>query len=604
MRPLPARVFAERALTDAGEFRLFAGLGIFLAICAILYFGQAILIPIVLSVLLTLLLAPAVRFLQKIGIPKMIAVISVVIVSFAILFAIAAVVAGAVANLAADLPRYESNLREKAQSLKLAASGSYTLQRAANVLHDLQSEFATQKPIAGNDDVLAKPIPVEVRDTKFGPFDPVISVVGLLVHPITQLGIIILMVTFILFNREDLRNRLIRLAGTGDIHRTTTALDEAGRRLSRLFLTQLLVNATTGAFIGFCLAFIGIPGAVLWGILTVFLRFVPYVGTLMASIFPILIAIAIGDGWGLAITTAAIVVATEVVVGHILEPLFFGKMTGLSPVAIVSSAAFWAALWGPVGLLLSTPLTIVLLVLGRNVEPLGFFEVLLGSEPVLTPDHSLYQRLLAQDPIEAASQAHDYEKDDKLDNFIVEVAVPALLLANRDHLRGVLDKARETAIAHTFSEMLDEVWPQEAEPDGNERQVLLIAAHGPLNFAATLAFSAYLRIKHVPHVMLPEDAVTPGKLPPIDRVVTHFLCLCYLSAPSEAQHNYVLRRLGAKFPAPSILSLAWESSAERAQVQTPPNAAALLPVRKIAEVETSTEVTRPLVEAEIPSIPA
>jgi predicted PurR-regulated permease PerM len=587
MRPLPARIFAERALTHESGLRLFAGLGIFLAICAILYFGQPILIPIVLSVLLTLLLAPAVRALQTIGIPKTIAVISVTVVSFAILFMLAALVAAAVANLAADLPHYESNLREKAQNLKLATSGSYTLQRAANVLHDLQSELETERPVTGKDEVAVKPIPVEVRDTKFGPFDPVISVVGLLVHPITQVGIVILMVIFILFNREDLRNRLIRLAGTGDIHRTTAALDEAGRRLSRLFLTQLLVNATTGAFIGLCLALIGIPGAVLWGILTAFLRFVPYIGTLMASIFPILIAIAIGNGWTLAVVTAAIVIATEVVVGHIVEPLFFGKMTGLSPVAIVSSAAFWAALWGPVGLLLSTPLTIVLLVLGRNVEPLGFFEVLLGSEPVLTPDHSLYQRLLAQDPIEAAGQAHDYGKGGTLDNFIVEVAVPALLIANRDHVRGVLDKTRETAIAHTFSEMLDEVWPEQPEQDVKEAEVLLIAAHGPLNFAATLAFSAYLQIKQVPHGMLPEDAVTPGKLPPIDKRVTRFLCLCYLFAPTEAQHSYVLRRLQSKFPPRSILSLAWASSPDRAQLQTPVNAAALLPVQKTEGAERS-----------------
>jgi predicted PurR-regulated permease PerM len=582
MKPLPARVFAERAFGSDSELKVFARLGIFLAICAILYFGQSILIPIVLAVLLTLLLAPAVRFLQTVGVPKMIAVTAVVIVSFAFLFMLAAVVGNTVANLAADLPRYESNLRQKAQSLKLATSGSYTLRRAANVLHDLQSELESQKPAGAAEEVAVRPIPVEVRDTKFGPFDPVVSVVGLLIHPLTQLGIVILMVTFILFNREDLRNRLIRLAGTGDIHRTTSALDDAGERLSRLFLTQLLVNALTGAFIGLCLALIGVPGAILWGILTAFLRFVPYVGTLLSSIFPILIAIAIGDGWTLAIITAAIVIATEVTVGQVLEPLFFGKMTGLSPVAIVSSAAFWAALWGPVGLLLSTPLTIVLLVLGRNVEPLGFFEILLGSEPVLTPDHSLYQRLLAEDPIEAADQAHEYEKEEKLDSFVVEVAVPALLLAHRDHLRGVLDKARETAIAHTFSQMLDEVWPEEPEGNENEGEVLLIAAQGPLNFAATLAFSAYLRAKRITHVMLPQDAIAPGKLPPIDTSITRFLCLCYLSAPTEAQHRYVLRRLESKLPAQSIISVAWEASADRAKLQTPVNAATLLPGQKTA----------------------
>ena len=233
---------------------------------------------------------------------------------------------------------------------------------------------------------------------------------GLLIHPLTQLGIVVLMLTFILIYREDLRNRLIRLAGTGDIHRTTTAIDEAGHRLSRLFATQLLINTTTGAFIGAALFLIGIPGALLWGILTAVLRFVPYVGTLLASVFPIIIAAAVGDGWTLALLTLGIIVVTETLVGHVLEPLFFGKSTGLSPVAVVAAAAFWTAIWGPVGLVLSTPITIVLLVVGRNIEALQFLEVLLGSKPVLTPDHAFYQRMLANDPLEAAEHARSLSR--------------------------------------------------------------------------------------------------------------------------------------------------------------------------------------------------
>ena len=192
--------------------------------------------------------------------------------------------------------------------------------------------------------------------------------------------------------------------------------------------------------------------------------------------------------------------ATEVAVGHVLEPLFYGKMTGLSPVAVVSSAAFWAALWGPVGLILSTPLTIGLLVLGRNIEPLNYLEVLLGSEPVLTPDHALYQRLLADDPLEAAEQGSDFLKEGKLDEFITDVAVPALLLAHRDRSRGVLDKDRQTGIAHAFSEMLDELWDEGIVDDEQATSVVLVAAHGPINFAATLAFSAYLKVKQIPHM--------------------------------------------------------------------------------------------------------
>ena len=190
-------------------------------------------------------------------------------------------------------------------------------------------------------------------------------------------------------------------------------------------------------------------------------------------------------------------------------------MTGLSTFAIVASAAFWAALWGPIGLILATPLTVGLLVIGRNIESLKFFDVLLGSEPVLTPEHAFYQRLLASDPLEAAEQADVYLKEERLDGFINEVAVPGLMLANHDHLRGVLSVERQTVVAHSFSEMLDEVWPEDAGEE-TAAPVLLVSAHGPLNFAATLAFSALLKTKNIPHEMLPEDVIAPGKFPQID----------------------------------------------------------------------------------------
>ena len=176
--------------------------------------------------------------------------------------------------------------------------------------------------------------------------------------------------------------------------------------------------------------------------------------------------------------------SVEIIVGQVLEPLFFGKMTGLSTFAIVASAAFWAALWGPIGLILATPLTIGLLVIGRNIESLNFFDVLLGSEPVLTPEHAFYQRLLASDPLEAAEQAEVYHKEERLDSFISDVAVPALLLANHDHLRGVLSNERQIVVAHSFSEMLDETFP-EVESEEDAVPILLVSAHGPLNFAAT-----------------------------------------------------------------------------------------------------------------------
>ncbi|MEQ1521602.1 MAG: AI-2E family transporter, partial [Aestuariivirga sp.] len=438
-----------------------------------------------------------------------------------------------------------------------------------------------------------KPIPVEIRETNFGPLDPVITAVAILIHPMTQFGIVLLMVVLILFNREDLRNRLIRLAGTGDIHRTTTALDDAGQRLSQLFTTQILINGLTGAFIGVALAFIGIPGAILWGVLTAVMRFVPYVGTLLSAVFPVIIAAAIGEGWSLAFITIAIIFAVEIIVGQVLEPLFFGKMTGLSTFAIVASAAFWAALWGPIGLILATPLTVGLLVIGRNIESLNFFDVLLGSEPVLTPEHAFYQRLLASDPLEAAEQAEVYLKEERLDSFINDVAVPGLMLANHDHLRGVLSIERQTVVAHSFSEMLDEIWPDEAQKE-TAAPVLLVSAHGPLNFAATLAFSALLKAKNIRHEMLPEDVIAPGKFPQSDMAHVGFVCLCYLTAPSEAKHNYLLRRLTPLVKEARILSVSWAGSGEHAQLLSPANAASLLPATALTPEQNSAAVGFPV----------
>ena len=408
------------------------------------------------------------------------------------------------------------------------------------------------------------------------------------------------MVVLILFNREDLRNRLVRLAGTGDIHRTTIALDEAGDRLSSLFTTQLLINGLTGAFIGVALAVIGIPGAILWGVLTAVMRFVPYVGVFMSAVFPIIIAAAIGEGWTLALLAAGIILLVEITVGQVLEPLFFGKMTGLSTFAIVASAAFWATLWGPIGLILATPLTVGLLVIGRNIESLKFFDVLLGSEAVLTPDHVFYQRLLASDPIEAAEQADVFLKEGRLDDFLDEVAVPALMLANYDHIRGVLSSERLTVIANSFSETLDEIWADGDSAAQKNVPVLLITAHGPLNFAATLAFSALLKTRGVSHQMLPEDVIAPGKSPEIDMANVGFVCLCYLTAPSEAKHNYVLRRISPLVKEAQLISVAWSGSADRVQVQSPANAVSLLPTTDTKLVE-SKDTAEPAITSALPA---
>ncbi|MFN4140838.1 AI-2E family transporter [Aestuariivirga sp.] len=597
MRPLPAAVYRENSLGPAAGQAIVNGLVIFLAVCTILYFGSEILIPIALAILLAILLAPVVTGLQRLRLPKVLAVIMTVMMAGFIVAVVAGLVASTLTNLAADLPAYQTSLREKAQNLKDMATGSGTLERAAGVLENLRKELEQPEPPVAAGPAPVQPVPVQVMENP-GPFGSLVGMVGLLVHPLTQLGIVVLMLTFILIYREDLRNRLIRLAGTGDIHRTTTAIDEAGQRLSRLFATQMLINSLTGAFIGTALFVIGVPGALLWGILTAILRFVPYVGTLLASVFPIIIAAAVGDGWTLALLTLAVVVVTETMVGHVLEPLFFGKSTGLSPVAVVAAAAFWTAIWGPIGLVLSTPITIVLLVVGRHIEALQFLEVLLGSRPVLTPDHAFYQRMLANDPVEAAEHAEKYDEQGELDKYLTEVVVPGLLLADADRKRKVLSPEREVAVVTSFSELLEELWPEREDRTDAPSPVVLVAAHGALNFAAALSVSALLRLKKVPHRLLPPDAIQPGKFPEALAEGARIACLCYLTAPSAAKYAYLEKRIAARLPDAKIIGLAWKDTEGARSMINPEHALAMLPavpdgsaadnVQKGAELSVAT----------------
>ena len=373
-------------------------------IVAALYFGREVLVPIALAILLSFILAPLVRIAQRLRIPRILAVLAVVALAFAIILGLGAVIVTQANQLAGDLPRYETTLREKIQSFRGIVGGSGTLERAAEVLQDLGKEIDKPRkgegaaPIGGQP-VPQKPIPVEVRQPDPGALQTIVSVITPLLSPLTTTGIVFIFVIFILMQREDLRNRLVRLAGVRDLQRTTAALDDAGQRLSRLFLTQLALNAAFGLVIGTGLWIIGVPSAPLWGIMAMVLRFVPYIGAVLAAVFPIVLAAAVGPGWTMVLWTGALFLVVEPVVGHLIEPLLYGQSTGLSPIAIIVSATFWTWLWGPIGLVLATPLMICVMVLGRHVDRLKFLDVMFSDQAALAAAELAYQRMLAGDSI-------------------------------------------------------------------------------------------------------------------------------------------------------------------------------------------------------------
>jgi predicted PurR-regulated permease PerM len=330
-----------RMIADMGGM---AGAVIAAIIVGALYVGREVFIPIALAILLSFALAPLVRLLQRIRLPRAAAVLVVVLFAFAGIFAIGGLIASELTQLAGDLPRYEFTMQEKIRSLRGTAAATGTLQRAGEVLKDLQTELNKPQPNSppqtqspGQD---GKPIPVEVRQPPPTALESLAALISPLLRPLTTTGIVAIFVIFILLQREDLRNRFIKLAGSHDLQKTTAALDDGGRRLSRLFLFQLGINALFGLVIGLGLWIIGIPNPVLWGILGGVLRFVPYVGAVISAVFPLVLAAAVDPGWAKLLWTAGLFLVVEPLVGQVIEPLVYGHSTGLSPVAVVASQPF------------------------------------------------------------------------------------------------------------------------------------------------------------------------------------------------------------------------------------------------------------------------
>ena len=575
-------------------------MGVAALIIAGLYFGREIFVPVALAVLLSFVLAPFVSRLQSFRLPRVVAVLAVVILGFTIIFSLGGLMVTQASRLAEALPGYEQTLRNKIETLRgITGGGTGTLQRASEVLNDLKTELQSTK--AGsppNTTVLqqpsdSKPIPVEVRQPDPGALSTLVAIIAPLVSPLTTTGIVVIFVIFILIQRQDLRNRFVRLAGSDDIQRTTAALDEAGERLSRLFLTQIAFNAAFGVAIGTGLQVIGVPSAPLWGLVAMILRFVPYIGAFISAIFPLILAAAVGSGWEMLLLTMALFVALELLASQVLEPVIFGHSSGLSPVAIIVAASFWTWLWGPVGLVLATPLTICLVVVGRHVDRLQFLDIMLGDQPALTPSQLVYQRLLAGDPIEAAEQAGEYLKTAPLENYYDSVLTGGLGLAAADNRLGHLDAERLDRITATVRELVDDLDGHEdvqvveapssntnsplatlvdAESDEDEtrtpgvwqapRSILCVPGFSKLDEAAAIVLAQLLRRRGYGASAEQYDAMSVAKFFSLDLTETEFVCICYADRPSNAKLHYAVRRLTKKTKSAYVMALFLGPAAE------------------------------------------
>lgn len=416
-------------------FNVFASLAIVLLLTTLLKLGSEIFIPVALAVLLSFALAPVAGWLQRSGLGRGPSVVLAVLLALGIVLVLGYVIITQVSDLAAQLPSYKAVIREKLRAMIAGMSEGGPFSRAGQVIGEL---FEDVKKMSD-----AKPdAAVVVRAEPASGWKLASDWLGGLLHPLATFAIVFLILAFILGQREDLRNRLIRLVGTEDLQKTTAALDDAGLRLGKLLLAQLTVNACFGAAVGTGLWAIGLPSPFLWGVLAGVLRFVPYIGAFIGMVPPLFIAFALDPTWSSVLWTAALFIVIDPIVGHVIEPLVYGKSTGLSPLAVVVSATVWAFLWGPVGLVLSTPLTICLVVLGRHVKRLHFLDVVLGDRPVLEPHEIFYQRMLAGDPREASEQARAFLGERALATYIDEVALNAIRRAHQDVVRGSVSGER------------------------------------------------------------------------------------------------------------------------------------------------------------------
>jgi predicted PurR-regulated permease PerM len=474
---MPMRSVAQ--IRESASSRLLPVLTAVVVIAA-LYFFKEMLIPFVLALLISFLLTPPVTWLEKLKFGRVPSVVLVMAIAFSFAAALAWMGTEELTEIIAELPSYRANIGLKIDTL--GTPGTSRIGKAASAIEQLRTQIsaasaksqATQKAhqrlnaerrAAGEPEV-PTPVPVEiVHQEHTGVLGSLGLVSSSLAHVLGEAGAVVVFTLFMLINRGHIRNRALRLFGEGHLVTMTTALDDAARRVSRYLLTQSAVNGMFGTLLGVGLYLIGVPFAPFWGVLGGLLRFIPYVGTLIAGACPFVLSLAVFQGWERPLFVLAIFAGIEFTTSGAIEPWLYATRTGISSLAILISATFWALLWGPVGLLLSTPLTVCLAVLGRHIPQLEFLHVLLGDEPVLDADVRYYQRLLAGDEDEAAEIAEEVYREKSLVEAYDSVIVPALQMAQRDRERRHLDDERTRFIYQATRELIEDLGSRSVADD-------------------------------------------------------------------------------------------------------------------------------------------
>jgi predicted PurR-regulated permease PerM len=552
--------------------------GTAIAVClgaAILNFGAEVFLPLAIATLVAFALSPLVSFLRRRGIPHILAVLVAVTISFSIIGLVLAVMASQVSLVVESLPGYQSNIITKLDAWTPEEGSSNVLGRIVEMMSRISSEvtgvLSATSSMQGAD--AAEPVAVAVVEHQ-SLWQMLQAMLFPIISPLVTVGLIIVVVIFMLMEREELRDRFIRLTGANDLHRTTEMLVDAGSRVASYLLIQILVNVIYAVPIGVGLWLIGVPNPTLWALMTLILRFVPYIGPIISATLPLFLAFAASPDWSMVLWTAALFGVVEFVTSNIVEPRLYGSRTGLSPLAVIIAAVVWTWIWGPMGLILSTPMTVCLVVLGRYLPQFQLFDILFGDEPVLPAHARLYQRLLAGDMIESVTRGEEALEDEFLADYYQAVGIPALLLAQRDYDRGVLSQAQEEGIARSAARFVEALEPAVAEeraeagaaPVGSDVAVMqIVVAGGRSNLdgvAARMLGQALAaegaNVTALSRAELMAMTVRSTEGPGPDCIVLSFLD----PNPSRAS-LLIVRRIKRAIPGLRVGAVVWEEPGEK-----------------------------------------
>jgi predicted PurR-regulated permease PerM len=536
-----------------------------IVVVAVLHFADAVLIPLALATLLAFLLSPIVNRLQDWGCNRVIAVVLTTIVTFALVGGLLFAVAGQFLGLVDKLPQYKENLRAKIQTLRVPGGGS--IGKGVDAVFELSEEVqrsapgtATAPPIAQVQIVPPPPNALGVMRGLFGP----------LIGPLGTAGIVVVFVVFMLLQREELRDRVVRLVGAREMHTTVRAIEDAASRVSRFLLMQTIINTIQGVLVATGLYLLGVPDALLWGALTIVLRFIPYLGPLLAAAGPIALSVAFFDNWTYALLVIALVVALELISNNVLEPWLYGSSVGVSSFALIVAAVFWTWLWGIAGLFLAIPLTVCLVVMGKYIPQLEFLSVLLSDQPGLKPEESFYQRLLSNN----AEDAEDFLEEELEEKSLLEVCdtiiLPALRFAEQDHDRGAIDENKRRAIVDEIGELADDLREPEKKKQetaaespllarGVKFTVLCLPAADRADEVAAQLFARLIELRGIKARAVSITALKGEMLGLVDEVKPDAICISATPPAAVIHARYLCKKLRGRVTNVPIIVGLWDA---------------------------------------------